>query len=289
MSFGLPYMGSKSKVAKFILNKLPAAKNFYDLFGGGCAVTHCAALHFKHKWNGFHFNEIKKGQTQFIQDAIAGKYNYKNFKPKWVSREDFFATDDPYVKIIWSFGNGGRTYMFSEENERLKKSLHNAVVFNEFDDVAKQYIGHDHFHTDDITKRRLSLKIVDKSNQLQQLERLEQLEQLERLQQLDSISFYNTSYESVPIKEESIIYCDPPYIGTAKYDDKGFNHQAFYEWVRTNKHPVYFSEYKAPADFKTAMVIAHRSTLSADANNKVYEKVFCNNIGYELLRSKANG
>lgn len=35
MSYGMPYMGSKSKIAKDIIRLLPSADCFIDLFGGG--------------------------------------------------------------------------------------------------------------------------------------------------------------------------------------------------------------------------------------------------------------
>ena len=40
--YGLPYMGSKNKIAKWVVGCLPAAPHFYDLFCGGGAVTHAA-------------------------------------------------------------------------------------------------------------------------------------------------------------------------------------------------------------------------------------------------------
>ena len=43
MSLGIPYMGSKRKIAKplidYMLNSNPNAKYFYDLFGGGGAMS----------------------------------------------------------------------------------------------------------------------------------------------------------------------------------------------------------------------------------------------------------
>lgn len=39
MNYGLPYMGSKNKIAEWILSYLPKAENLYDLFCGGCAIT----------------------------------------------------------------------------------------------------------------------------------------------------------------------------------------------------------------------------------------------------------
>ena len=44
MSYGLPYMGSKSRIADKILDLIPPGEVFVDLFAGGCAVTHAAIL-----------------------------------------------------------------------------------------------------------------------------------------------------------------------------------------------------------------------------------------------------
>lgn len=37
MKYGMPYKGSKNKIAEWIIDQLPKAKHFYDLFGGGGA------------------------------------------------------------------------------------------------------------------------------------------------------------------------------------------------------------------------------------------------------------
>lgn len=39
MSFGLPYKGSKSSIAKDIVAALPGGNRLVDLFCGGCSVT----------------------------------------------------------------------------------------------------------------------------------------------------------------------------------------------------------------------------------------------------------
>lgn len=46
MRYGIPYMGSKNAIADDIVNILPKADNLYDLFCGGCAITHCAILNY---------------------------------------------------------------------------------------------------------------------------------------------------------------------------------------------------------------------------------------------------
>ena len=49
MRYGLPYKGSKNGIAKWIIDELPPAEIFVDLFAGGGAVTHRAMLSGKYK------------------------------------------------------------------------------------------------------------------------------------------------------------------------------------------------------------------------------------------------
>lgn len=49
MNFGVPYKGSKNKIAVEIVKFLPQADCFVDLFAGGCAITHCAIVNNKYK------------------------------------------------------------------------------------------------------------------------------------------------------------------------------------------------------------------------------------------------
>jgi site-specific DNA-adenine methylase len=300
-------MGSKSKICEEICKRLPPAENFYDVFGGGFSITHFMLERRKSAYKNFYFNEIRKDVVRLIQDAIAGKYNYDVFKPEWISRERFFREkeSDAYIKIIWSFGNYGETYLFGESIEKQKRSLHQAIVFSEFDDYAKEVLGLEKFKEDyPIKERRLylknRLKVLEKDRcdlerlerleRLQQLEQLEQLERLQQLQRLPSVNFTSKSYEELEIKKNSTIYCDPPYLGTATYDKKDFNHKAFYDWADSIKEPVFISEYSVPDNrFKNVFNIEKRSMLSADktVGNKV-ERLFANKTGYEKLMDLRN-
>lgn len=121
-------MGSKNKIAEWVVGHFPEKKHFYDLFAGGCAVTHCAML--KSKFETFTINDISK-MTEFFTDAISGKYADEK---RWISRKDFFALkdNDDYVRICWSFGNKGTDYLYSKEIEPWKKALHYARVYGDF-------------------------------------------------------------------------------------------------------------------------------------------------------------
>lgn len=303
MNYGIPYMGSKSKIIKKLLLLFPAAENFYDLFGGGFSVTHGMLVHRSKSFKHFHFNEIRPGICKMIQDAIHGKYNYNVFKPKWISREEFNLKKDfdPFIKIIWSFGNHGSHYLFGKNIEQQKRSLHQAIVFNEFDHYAEEFFGFNQFPNGySIKEKRLYCKERIKQNkskrldlqQLEQIERLQQLEQIERLEQLEQfkrLNFYSGSYDQVPILADSIIYCDIPYCNTEKYDND-FDRKKFLDWAHKQETPVFISEYAVnDSRFRCVWNESKRSLLRNDKSvrNKI-EKVFVNRAGLAILLEKKN-
>lgn len=299
--YGLPYHGSKSTIAEVLLKQIPTAEHLYDLFGGGGAISHCAIL--MNKWNIVHYNEIKKPIVEFLQNAINGEYNYNKFKPDWISKEEFFKRKDTdaYVGLCWSFGNANKYYMFGKHIEAYKRSMHQAVVFGEFDDLAKEVLQRDSWDTTNIKERRLFLshKIehYKKTNSLPdclipflksflQLKYLEHLERLQRLEHLERIASFNSSlsitsvdYREVEILPNSIIYCDIPYENTEKYGE--FDRQSFLDWAANYPHPVYISEYNIFDDrFEQVFEIQKRTLMrggqSYDKVVKRTEKLYWN-------------
>ena len=126
---GVPYQGSKNKIAKQIVSFLPPSAVFVDAFCGGCAVTHGAML--TRKFGRILCNDIDDTAQTLFKNAIDGKYHDET---RWISRGDFKALkdSDPYVGICWSFGNGRTNYMYAEELEPWKKALHHARVFKDY-------------------------------------------------------------------------------------------------------------------------------------------------------------
>lgn len=124
MRYGVPYMGSKNLIAEKIVAFLPSGKRFVDLFGGGFAMSHCALL--SGKFETVFYNEINPLLPKLIKEAIDGKFNPRNFKPEFITREKFFAEceSDTYIKYIWSFGNNGNAYIFAREIEDIKRQGH---------------------------------------------------------------------------------------------------------------------------------------------------------------------
>lgn len=142
-SYGITYQGGKSAHVEIIARFFPDADNFYDLFGGGFSVTDYMLTHRSKSYKAFYFNEIRAGACELYQDAIAGRFSYQTFTPEWISRGDFHKKreSDFYIKIIWSFGTAGKSYLFSKEIEEYKKSMHQCVVFGIFDEISTGVMG----------------------------------------------------------------------------------------------------------------------------------------------------
>ena len=215
MNYGIPYKGSKNKIAESIIAQLPPAKHFYDLFGGGGAMTHCALL--SGKYEVVHYNELNPLVFKAFKMAINGEFKNEN---RWISKEDFerLKDTDPYVACCFSFGNDFKTYCYAIDREPFKKAVHYSIFFDD-DSLLKEYIDLKDFRytSNNIKERRLELqrfltvllnenKIVDtvckhfntENNNARSVieshERLQSLESLERLESLSSLNIIGGGY-----------------------------------------------------------------------------------------------
>ena len=128
MNYGLPYKGSKNRIAKKILDVLPAAPVMYDVFCGGCAITHAAML--SGKYSRVVANDINGMIPHAFETAITGGFRNED---RWISRDDFqrLYKTDPYVAICFSFGNNLRWYCYARELEPYKRALHYAIFWKD--------------------------------------------------------------------------------------------------------------------------------------------------------------
>jgi len=296
-NLGIPYMGSKRKLASQILEKITNRHenitDFYDLFGGGGSISFTAVRDYRFN---IHYNELNK----HIYSLVEYLKNTKELEPKfyeWVTREEFKnqinkSNEDAdwfsgFVMSCWSFGNSQNSYLYGADIENIKRLAHEFIVNGCLDSMRE--IGVDIpylINIDGVQNRRLAFcNHVKKNislledNRVQNLELVEHLTRLQNLQNLQNLQTNNTSYEKVLINGNNpIIYCDIPYKGTGEYKEGGFNHDEFYEWFSNLDYPAYLSEYDAP--FEKIEMFAHRSSLSATNNKKkVFESIFWNGKG----------
>ena len=278
-NYGLPYAGSKSRIAHWVIDQLPRGRVLIDAFAGGCAITHCALL--SQKWQTIIANDINGKYQQLFLDAVRGKYRDER---RWISREDFerLKSQDAFFACCWSFGNNLQVYMYSKVIEPYKRALHYAIVLDDFAPMQElmpevSQAVHEAIHlirnTHDrrITAQNVIVETLKRltgdkyahqiiqSNPLfrcirhsrrgaQSLGRLESLESLERLR------VTSLSYDEIDIPDDAVVYCDPPYHASDNILYEGtagaFDHCAFYDWcVRVSKtNPIFISEYSIEDD-----------------------------------------
>ena len=250
-NYGLPYTGSKSRIAHWVIDHLPRGRVLIDAFAGGCAITHRALL--SNKWQTVIANDINGEYPQLFADAMRGKYRDER---RWISREDFerLKSKDAFVACCWSFGNTLRCYMYSQGIEPYKRALHYAIVFDDFapmqelmPEVAQAVHdalqGQNNLHDRRITAQNVIVKTLKRltddnfahsviqnkplyrtirhtSRNAPSLQRLQSLESLQRLQSLQSLESLDSlerlrltslSYEEIDIPDGAVVYCDPPY------------------------------------------------------------------------------
>ena len=143
-NIGISYLGSKRKISYDILsviaNKAPHARHFFDLFGGGGAMS------FNAKANGYevYYNELDTNIYMLVdflanQKRELGKYGYlPDSFYKFVSRKDFkqLKQAEPsvyrtFALINYSFGCSCREYFCSKDKEIFKKAGHYFVLDND--------------------------------------------------------------------------------------------------------------------------------------------------------------
>lgn len=279
VKLGLPYQGSKSRIARQIVDMLPAAPCLVDVFAGGCAVTHAALL--SGKFGQVIANDLSDAPELFYRVAKSGVPE----KLRWISREEFFTKKDtdPLIRYVYSFGNGGCSYLYGRDIEPLKHAAHLAVVDGDCSHLPDELRGAVQQALDGVVGVRerylaykSALRRLGKRVDLQHLECLQHLERLERLASLDRLIVFRRDYRDLHIPEGAVVYCDPPYANTTGYGGT-FDHKAFYSWCRAvgRRHPLFVSEYWMPSDFRCVSEAEIHVLMGSSTNAQTrIEKIF---------------
>lgn len=288
MKYGMPYMGSKNRIAKDIIDLLPPADNFVDLFAGGCAVTHAAILSGKYK--NFYLNDINGYPSVFKQIITTGKINYKI-----CSRRMFLELKhtDPLIKYCFSFGNSGDSYLYAKDIEGVKTAATRMLLSDDRHTRSRWY-------SQFIRELKKFLSNNDSTRGLQGLQRLEGLQRIERLQGLQGLQrlewleglqglpgrIYVTQkdYESFEIPAgNTIVYCDPPYKDRSKYNEENFQYERFYDYLHRVNVPTFISEYSMPEDFTLLYSFSLQRRMTKQIRDeKISENLYC--INYNAPR-----
>ena len=298
--YGIPYMGSKqklvNKIIPFILKRHPDATDLYDLFGGGGSVSLYTVLNYPNV--SVHYNELSKA----ISALMIHLRDDGDIPSNFVTRSEFeerWRDDDWYAGLLqtcWTFGNSTTgNYLYGRDIEEFKLKLHKVVFDGERNLGYLEDFVRDHFKREGIKlfldfdryttpyQRRIVLQRQCADLRIQHLHYLDRLNHIANMPGISTLEVTNMSYASVPISgAKPVLYCDPPYEGTAEYREGGFDHKAFYDWVASCEYPVYFNSYEiSDKRFKRVKAINTRSLLAASQSKELkynYENIYWNGV-----------
>lgn len=290
-SIGLPYVGSKKKISKKIVEIIKqnfgTNKTVYDVFGGGGAITCECILN--------NLNVVYNDADPIIVNILKRvlSENREWIKTLIIDREEFYRikekknkTVDDHIKLlINSFGNNSKGYLYSKKICHAKYKLALAIIkkentfkgykqtrtYKDFVKNSQEALGFKNKEEKD--------KILQQLSQVEQLQRLQQLERLHQVEKVSQLKFFNKDYHYFSSVKNAILYLDPPYENT-KTDE--YNHQVdyteFYNWVvkMSKNNIVLLSSYEVSDprfrcvyEFKKA-----RSTFQTGTNGKRCENLF---------------
>lgn len=203
----IPYMGSKRKIAKELMQKMfeikPKAKYFYDIFAGGGAMSFYA-LQCGLK---VHYNEKQKGMVDLLEYILnrarnqeKGQYgifpdDFYNF----ITREEFFDLIDKdtikaqFSRICYSFGNRQDTYCYGKDIENYKHLAHNIVMFRCEKSLKEfnQLFNKNFVLSDKSTWNERRLDYMQQFSREQRAVKKEQLQHLETAIQFERLSYFD--------------------------------------------------------------------------------------------------
>ena len=298
--YGLPWQGSKSRIAEWVIDVLPPSHTLVDLFAGGGAITHCALL--SGKWQHIIMND-KTDSASVFMDAIRGDYTGFATVP---TREEFLASEDTITKVLYSFGNDRTTYAWSDELASVKvpackmltaPSLHERrMAYMEFCRSLGAYLASNGAST-------LNPETVNGLQRLQPLEHLDGVcnmqnlaktlyphgtSELEALQALERVQALERDYRLVDIPVGATVYADPPYRNTPNSSRYGsFDFDAFDQWLAGVDFPVFVSEYDAPTGCVEIAQTERTGSMAANATKTYTERIFVQERFYEQCRPKS--
>jgi DNA adenine methylase len=105
---------------------------------------------------------------------------------------------------------------------------------------------------------------------------------LKQCEKIKNVKFYTCDYSSHSNLKNCLIYCDPPYKNTTKYNKNKFDYDKFWHWCRemSLNNSVFISELEAPNDFKciwetitASNFSSSRKTLHKQRIEKLFTKI----------------
>lgn len=235
---GLPYIGNQNQKAQQIIDALPKAKSLVDVFGGSGAISLAAAA--SNRWKTVIYNDKRTTVVNLLSALIENNKNIDLDLYTHITREQFFDWRDnqsdsierTLVLLCWSFSNDEKGYLWSRDKEQFKL------------DLIQKYIVDDN-HNLSINERHqkyLATKQQTRLSRMEPIDRIKRLELMQTAQVSLPIIYLNMDYSALPIHENDVVYCDPPYLKSVhRYG--GLDDNRFYKWLNNlPTHSIFISE-----------------------------------------------
>lgn len=236
----MKYMGSKSKIAKFIV---PILQNIIDKnnittyvepFCGGCNVIDKIRCKTRIASDKQHYLiELYKNldKLDLLPDMVT-KEHYSDVRTAYNNKNGKF--EDWYIGAIG---------FLSSYNGRFFDGGYAGIIKTKDGNIRNYY---------DEAKRNI-------------------LEQ-----NLSNIIFEENNYKDITVCN-ALVYCDPPYKDTKQYGvSKNFSHNEFWSWVRdmSKNNIVIVSEEQAPDDFRMIWEQPIKRTIDNNSTVNSIEKLW---------------
>lgn len=230
-------MGSKARFAKHIA---PIVNNALGNSSGIIYEPFCGGCnlttHFKGKVIA---NDINENLIELFKDAIKGRAF-----PAYVSREMYNAAKSGQMdKALTAYIGFCASY--------------NGRYF-------EGYVGNGH-------------PIANGKFRNYQQEAIKNfLDTAERLRDMESLELTSVPYYEMEIEDNSVVYCDPPYMGSKGYKAGSFDHEKFWAWADTvaRNNVVFVSEYSTLSESFIPVWEMEAETTVGRTKKKATEKLF---------------
>ena len=310
--YGIPYQGSKGAFApmihRAIEQRLPAGAQtvLVDPFCGGYAVSHRFA---EHGWAPI-ASDLDRYTIALLARVLTKGLPEKAIV-EWVSREHFIACRDRpdsvgrpdwwigFVRCVWSFGNGGTSYIYGAHLEESKRLIHELVTEHQVSARLAEITGvslraqarvaaigdrrgrrlawgrlAERARTRRADREMQSMRAAERLSGvrlvLQSMQRVEQINSLQGPDRVPRVLDYRDALAAAP--PGAVIYLDPPYRGVSGYQaSKGFDSDEMWAHATAlarSGAQVYVSEYTAPGEWASILSFSRQNRMAADAGAK---------------------
>ena len=264
---GLPYVGSKKKISKKIVEIIK--QNFgtdntvYDVFGGGGAITiECLINNMDVVYNDFDsdivsiLKSVSKNKESYIKSLIVSREKFLQIREKKCR-----SSSEEFILLLNSFGNNRRSYIYDKKTADYRFKMAKEIVNKEKDFEAY--------------KRTETYKSFKNPVRLQQLERLNQVLLLKKHMSGRNVVTKNLDYKCFSNVKNSVIYLDPPYENTEQESyRKTIDYYEFYNWcvymsknniVLLSSYKVSDTRFKPVYEFETAKSTLQKNNKGSDS------------------------